>query len=387
MNSFKDLLHDAERRINIEKVPKFVDAILDPEDRQFRRLTCPRFDKSRYEYLVQKNQTDSNGVVRPTYLIALDLVNVAQLLPRLMGSIVEAVRFLGTENCVLSIIEGNSVDGTYEILDALRPEMKKLGLQYQFVRNEIIPNDGHRILHLAEFRNMALEPMLGSKTTTRFVEDDPVIIFLNDVALCPDDILELVHQRRLLGADMTCAMDWSHVKGRNHPTFYDVWVSRTVTGHSFFYIDPKDGSWDHSEEIFFDDDSARERFDSHRPVQVFACWNGAVVFSAKPLLQEGIRFRDGYKDECHMGEPTYLCKDFWKAGHGKIAVIPTVNLEYDDTHGKWIKGRMGFASDLVQNVDEQAEDFKIEWKGPPEKVLCMPGWTDQSWVPWDEHLP
>ena len=304
-----------------------------------------------------------------------------------MGSVVEAVRFLGPENCVVSIVEGNSVDGTVEILEALRPEMEKLGVKYQLISNELPPDDGRRIFHLAEWRNLALEPLLAENLTTRFVDDDPVVIFLNDVAICPEDILELAHQRRFLGADMTCAMDWSHVMGLSRPTFYDAWVSRTMTGNSFFYIDPEDGSWSRAQELFHDDESTLERFRSHRPVQVFACWNGAVAFSAKPLLEEGVRFRDGYKDECRMGEPTYFCKDLWKSGHGKIAVVPTVNLEYDDYHGMWIKGRKGYVSEVMLHVDEQAQDWKIEWKEPPEKVLCMPGWTDQSWVPWDEHLP
>lgn len=296
-----------------------------------------------------------------------------------MGSIVETLRFLGPKNCVISIVEGHSEDGTMEILEALGPEIRKLGAEYHFLRSEITPNDGRRIEHLAELRNMALEPLLNNKT--HFVED-PTVIFLNDVAICSEDILELIHQRRHIGADMTCAMDWSHV--RRYPTFYDVWVARSITGNSFFYINPEDVNWDQAHLLFFDDPAALKRFDDHRPVQVFACWNGAVAFDARPLLKDGIRFRDSREGECHMGEPTYFCKDLWGKGYGKIAVVPTVNLEYDDKHGAWIKNKKGYVGDLVKG-DDGAGDM-VEWKGPPEKVLCMPGWKDQSWVPWDEHM-
>lgn len=296
-----------------------------------------------------------------------------------MGSIVETLRFLGPQNCVVSIVEGFSTDGTWEILEALGPEIAKLGAEYHFIHSDITPTDGHRIKRLAELRNLALEPLLSNST---MYEEDTTVIFLNDVAICSEDILELIHQKKHTKADMTCGMDWSHMK--NYPTFYDQWVARSISGNSFFYIDPATANWDHARELFFDDPVGSERFKNNRPLQVFACWNGGVVFGARVMVEGGIRFRDGYEGECRMGEPTYFCKDMWKAGYGKIAVVPTVNLEYDNSHGQWVKDKKGYVGDLVWN-DDGAADI-IEWKGPPEQVLCMPGWDQQSWLPWDESL-
>ncbi|SPO00340.1 related to alpha-1,3-mannosyltransferase [Cephalotrichum gorgonifer] len=364
---------EAVYRDTVKDAPKFVAAIMDPEDQRFDRLVCPRPDVSRYEYLIPAKTT-----TKKTYVFALNLINIAHLLPRLMGSIIEAVRFLGPENCMISIVEGHSKDGTMEILEALRPEAEKLGVEYHFLRSDITPNDGKRVVHLAELRNLALEPLFNN--TSAFVKD-PTILFLNDVAICMDDILELTHQRVQLGADMTCAMDWSHLKA--HPTFYDVWVARSITGNSFFYINATDVNWDHARELFFDDPEGLARFDKNLPVQVFACWNGAVVFGAKPLLEAGIRFRGANVGECRMGEPTYLNKDMWYKGYGKIAVVPTVNLEYDDNHGTWIKEQRGYVTELIK---EQNGTDTIDWKGPPEKVLCMPGWKDQTWPAWDDHV-
>ncbi|PKS06343.1 hypothetical protein jhhlp_007091 [Lomentospora prolificans] len=366
---------EVQHQENLKKAPKYVASILDPSNHNFKQLSCPPPNKKRYEHLIP-----SESATKPTYIFALNLINVAKLLPRLMGSIVETLRFLGPENCVISIVEGHSKDGTMEILEALGPEITKLGAEYHFLRSEITPNDGRRIAHLAELRNMALGPLLNN--TAHFVED-PTIIFLNDVAICSEDILELIHQRRHIGADMTCGMDWSHIK--RYPTFYDAWVARSITGNSFFYINPEDISWDQAHLLFFDDPVGSKRLDDYRPVQVFACWNGAVVFSARPLLKDGIRFRDGYEGECRMGEPTYFCKDLWKKGYGKIAVVPTVNLEYDNKHGAWVKHKKGWVHKLVKE-DDGAADL-VEWRGPPEKVLCMPGWDQQTWVPWDEHTP
>src|SRR2546421_12147992 len=61
---------------------------------------------------------------KPKYFFALDLHECAPLLPRLLGSVIETIRFLGPSNCVLSIVEGRSHDGTYEILHSLSPELR-----------------------------------------------------------------------------------------------------------------------------------------------------------------------------------------------------------------------------------------------------------------------
>ncbi|KAH8621710.1 glycosyltransferase family 69 protein [Alternaria alternata] len=73
------------------------------------------------------------------------------------------------------------------------------------------------------------------------------VMFSNDGALCMEDLLELIHQRTLQGADQTCAMDWTYVG--DHPTFYDVWIARGMTGDSFLEI-PASGSWDRAWDLF-----------------------------------------------------------------------------------------------------------------------------------------
>ncbi|POR35552.1 Alpha-1,3-mannosyltransferase CMT1 [Tolypocladium paradoxum] len=358
------------------KITAYLDAILDRKPTRLASFRCPAVNNTRYESLKTTDLSDSS--IR--YFFALNLRENLPLLPRLIGSMVEAIRFLGPQHCAVSIAEGNSPDGTGDVLEALRPSLEALGISYSLQSSPIDPSQGERITRLAELRNLALQPLLRLSGRAN---KDTTIIFLNDVAACPEDILELAFQRMNLGADMTCAMDWSHVA--RDPTFYDVWVSRGINGDSFFEI-PPDGSWGSAWNLFWNANETLERFRKNRPFQVFSCWNGAVTFGAQPIL-ENLRFRapNEKAGECFQGEPQLLCKDMWFRGYGKIAVVPTVNLEYSVDHGKKIKQAKGFASDIV--AEQNSSDDRIEWQlDPPEQVKCMPNWSNQFWRPWNETL-
>lgn len=315
------------------------------------------------------------------YFFALNLRQNLPLLPRLIGSIIEAIHFLGPARCALSIVEGNSPDGTADVLSALRPALENMGVMYYFESTTIDPSKDDRIGRLAQLRNMALAPL--SDLHDR-VASSTTVIFLNDVSACPEDILELVYQKRALGADMTCAMDWTYVY--EHPTFYDVWISRTISGDSFFEI-PPDGNWDSAWNLFWNADETRDRFFRQRPFQVFSCWNGATAFTAQPLLEGKVQFRAANESagECRQGEPQLFCKDLWFNGYRKIAVVPSVNLEYSVEKGERIKASKGYTSDLVSNQDPA--DDQIDWRlDPPAMVRCIATWADQFWQSWDETL-
>ncbi|KAJ4859765.1 cryptococcal mannosyltransferase 1 domain-containing protein [Trichoderma breve] len=322
-------------------------------------LECPAINRTRYGSLNSKLPSDP----AIKYFFALNLRQNLPLLPQLIGSIVEAIRFLGPTQCVLSIVEGNSPDGTADVLAALRPALESLRVTYYFESSAIDPSKDNRVARLAQLRNKALAPLLDlhGKATS-----DTTVIFLNDVSACSEDILELVHQRNVLGADMTCAMDWTYVG--EHPTFYDVWIARTIHGDSFFEI-PPDGNW------------------NSRPFQVFSCWNGATAFTVQPILEKTVEFRAANETagECRQGEPQLFCKDLWFKGYRKIAVVPSVNLEYSVEKAKKIKEAKGFTSDTVSK--QEPEGDKIEWRlDPPSMVKCMPTWENQYWQSWNETL-
>lgn len=363
----------------IAQAPPYIHAIINPSDTTFDRLECPQPNLDRYAYLGGPTEV-SDQTQLPRFFFALDLHQCVRLLPRLIGSIVETMKFLGPENCVLSIVEGRSDDGTFEVLDELRTSMQVLGVQYYFQSSDVNPTaEGKdRIEALAELRNLAVEDLIAHP---EHYAHDTTVIFLNDVALCMEDILELIHQRTFQGVDQTCAMDWTYV-GEN-PTFYDVWIARGMTGDLFFDI-PEDGNWNSAWNLFWNDPKARGRWSSSKPFQVFACWNGVTAFTAKPLMDGTIAFRAHKEGECFQGEPKLFAKDMWFHGFGKIAVIPSVNVEYSDDAAKKIKALKGYTSKHVAN---EGDDVRIEWESsPPENVKCMPDYQHQSFIPWDEGL-
>ncbi|WAO87227.1 hypothetical protein NCS54_00453100 [Fusarium falciforme] len=354
-------------------VSAYLKAIFYRQSAELPSFQCPRINTTRYNSLVEAPGS-SNPTIR--YYLALDLRQNLILLPRLIGSVVEAIQFLGPRHCMLSVVEGNSPDGTGDVLAALRSHLEALGITYFFQSSPIDPTKTERISSLAALRNLALQPLFEHRNK---VSRDTTIIFSNDVTACPDDILELVYQRKSLGADMTCAMDWN----LKTPRFYDVWIARGMNGDSFF--DVPNGDWGKSSELFWNAKETRARFDAKRPFQVFACWNGAAVFGAQPIL-ENLRFRAAKKNECPQGEPQLFCKDLWYRGYHKIAVVPSVNLEYKLHMGRKIKEKMGFTSDVVSKHDLAGDCIK--WKSdPPAEVKCIAAWNDQYWLPWNESLP
>lgn len=371
----------------LDMAPAYIKAIMDAEDTTFPRLDCPVPNDHRYHYLkagsVDMLQT-STRTSRPKYFFALNLHQRASLLPRLFGSIIESMRFLGPHNCALSVIEGRSNDGTFEILSSLREEIECMGAKYYFNSSDTDPaaadrlKAGDRIKFLAELRNQALQPLMDLHHKGKSA-DDNTIIFLNDVAICSEDILELIHQRHYQDADMVCGMDWTYVGPE--PTFYDVWIARGMNGDTFFNI-PEDGSWNSAWNILWNNPIAREHVWVGKPFQVFSCWNGATAFTAKPFLESKIRFRSSHEHECPDGEPKTWCTDLWNLGYGKIAVIPIVNLEYSDEAATRIKEAKGYVSNWMGGAGEV--DARIEWEStPPRLVKCMPTYNNQTWVPWE----
>lgn len=365
----------------LEMAPSYIKAIMTPEDTSFPRLACPAPTGDRYLYLKASSANVTRGpTLRPKYFFALDLHQCASLLPRLIGSVIESIRFLGPQNCALSVIEGRSDDGTFEILFSLRKEMERIGVEYYFNSSDINPTVGDRIKALAELRNQALQPLLDHADKVA-PKNTTTVIFMNDVALCMEDILELIHQRQYQNADMTCAMDWTYVGP--DPTFYDVWIARGMNGDTFFNV-PEDGNWNSAWNIFWNNPSAHERQRTGKPFQVFSCWNGATTFTAEPFLESKIRFRTSYEHECPQGEPKTWCTEMWHLGYGKIAVIPSVNLGYSDEAAEKIKAAKGYVSRFV-GPDKGEE--RITWETtPPSTVKCMPSYQNQTWLPWEEQL-
>lgn len=357
---------------------KYVDSILDPSSTAVPRLQCPATNITRYASLVIPPSSGPLESQPIEYFIALDLRNCLPVLPRLLGSILSAIHHLNPASCFLSIIEGNSPDGTADVLAALRPHLTRLSIRHNITTHHPLNPLGQssdRFSSLATLRNLALAPLPSLPTTPT-----TTILFINDVAACPDDLLELLLQRVRHAAHLACAMDWV---GADPRVFYDSYIARAINGDLFFEVPPETTSWARATELFWNEPVARGRMERGVPFQVFACWNGAVAMAAEPVVEGGVRFRGTGKDECHAGEPQTFCKDLWFGGWGRVMVVPSVNLEYEDGRAEGVKREKGFVGDWVAKGDEGEA---IEWKGPPDLVKCMPTFNRQSWEAWNQSL-
>jgi alpha-1,3-mannosyltransferase len=101
-----------------------------------------------------------------------------------------------------------------------------------------------------------------------------------------------------------------------------------VDNGDLFY--PIDNSWwSPSSNLFPNSPTTKAAFDNLEPFPVFSTWNGMAVLSPTPFTKPyNTRFRRGNlaKGECAASECTLVCSDFWKAGWGRVQVVPSVQV-------------------------------------------------------------
>lgn len=69
---------------------------------------------------------------------------------------------------------------------------------------------------------MVFQLLVDDIEVVKFFVKNIIIVFLNDVVICLEDIFEFVYQKCIFGVDMMCVMDWIYV-GLDL-IFYDVWI-------------------------------------------------------------------------------------------------------------------------------------------------------------------
>ncbi|KAL9112267.1 MAG: hypothetical protein Q9227_003385 [Pyrenula ochraceoflavens] len=370
--STKDLDHSPI--LSKDEISEYTLAIINAAESLHPRLECPQPDSERYKHLVQVLPSRMSRAFRiwspkPKYFFALDLWQVEDLLPTLLGALYETLAFLGPENCVVSIVEGRSTDGTIDILREFKDVLDTIGTKYHLLHNQVDPKDpsNDRIEALANLRNQALLPL--TKSPNDFAPDT-VITFINDVYVCSEDILEMLHQHKTQKAHQMCGMDW--VGGFK---FYDSWISRGINGDTFFEMSQNAGT-DFPTNLFWNDKMTRERFDKMKPFQVFSCWNGITTLTAEPFLKRLVQFRRAREEigECFEGEPTVLARDFWTLGYTKIGIVPSVNVGYTNLdEGSLTKREFGT---VTTNLDVSAKSPEvnemIQWlREPPGQIKCF----------------
>lgn len=210
--------------------------------------------------------------------------------------------------------------------------------------------DGHRINFLSEARNIAMEPLYSGSAAQHMPSGKfDEVLFINDVYHCASDILEVVLQKRIQEANQACAVDWGG------QVVYDRWIIRSMSGRcgqffsslclsptsifsrTFYHYDEMvewfNGAHKVVPRLLPHDPEDRARFEAGLPLQVFSCWNGATIFDAAAFLPpNNVRFRTAKNDIDENGvaktvtEKSSECfltsVDLWKAGMGKILIVP-----------------------------------------------------------------
>ncbi|KAK4125968.1 glycosyltransferase family 69 protein [Parathielavia appendiculata] len=266
----------------LAKATSHMACILNPSNPSANRMSCAPIN-TRYGYL-----TAGKGLSAPEkkqHFFAWNLRQCVYLLLRLLGSLVGAIRFLGLEHCAVSIVAGNSNDGTLEVLKLREGELKALGVE-----------------KLSKLQAMALEPVMGSTAilegqptegedeigmTTYFVTPaipaglpptrNAMITFINDVSACAEDIMERIHQRSFQLANMPTA------QSRWPPIFYHVWIACSLTGDLLFDISAATGSWERSMTLFFDHPPSQARFNADCPPRFSPAGTAPSPWPRRPL--------------------------------------------------------------------------------------------------------
>jgi len=185
--------------------------------------------RRRYRHVAEQLSSSSDKIMLTTIIR-----QIQDQLPDLLASLVVLINFLGPTSLTFSFIEGPSSDLTSSTFESvLHPLLITLGVparQIRLITNAppIDFNAGNRIALLADLRNQALAPLWEDRERNSGGIGEGVrqVVFVNDVYLKAEFILELLHQHATSGADVTTAWDWFKREPRY---YYDVWVGRTVS--------------------------------------------------------------------------------------------------------------------------------------------------------------
>ncbi|KAF9000027.1 hypothetical protein BDZ89DRAFT_1079471 [Hymenopellis radicata] len=201
--------------------------------------------------------------------------NNQKVIPYWSDEMIKLIKYLGTDNVFVSIVESNSGDNTPSLMDTATP----------------------RIQFLADVRNKVMEPLV-EKGYDR-------AIFSNDIFIEAESILELLKTED--GKfDMACGIDLSYWG------MYDSWVVRDRLGRLVSSLWP-----------YFLEDAGMQAVMADEPAPVFSCWNGIVAFRPDPFLPDvslspahmpPLSFRPSTDKECFSSESS-LCLTICDAIH------------------------------------------------------------------------
>jgi len=256
------------------------------------------------------------------YFIAANLMNNEDIFPQFSHEIVHLVALLEKSNhTFISIYENGSRDKTKSWLRLLSKKLRANNIAFQIICDPTaFSSDMDNIKRLAHVRDKALAPLFILHSSNQ-LQNHSKIIFLNDIYLDSLEIYRLVKTREE-DYDWVCGLDF-------YRGFYDRFVSRDIHGGIFSRWYP-----------YLREESTKRLLIQQRFVPVRACWNGAAVFRAQPIIQHNLSFiqsLDNQKDGCCLharSECHLLALSFRKYNYTSIWINPNVLISYDALHLK-----------------------------------------------------
>ena len=272
-----------------------------------------------------------------TYYITAMIANMEDSIENYIIEMKKLIGYLGKEHIIVSIVEnGDSKDKTREYLIKFQNYLNQEKIKNKFLLNHTIEDPRRqnitketefqkrkfthlRIEYLARLRNKCFD-LLYEISDLDY--NNTKIIYFNDIIFEYEDIINLLSTNNE-DYDAVCGLDFDH-------HFYDTWVSIDLDGNSLRHGFP-----------YFINKEAQDLVIKHKPIRVFSCWNGVIVFNAFPLKDKKIQFRYtidynrtvkysinsdqifSYESEC-----TYFHIDLFSLGYTKKFINPEVRVAY-----------------------------------------------------------
>lgn len=378
---------------------------------------------------------------------ALNLRNSEGIIPAQAVAFLEAISYLLPKNKVyVSIYENDSNDKTRRLLSDFGAALQAIGVDGLWMRSSNMRSafdSQDRIVMLAEIRNLAIAPLMPYASADT---DNGTLLFVNDVVTCTSDILELIHQQRLHNAGMVFGTDWISVdrnvrKGEvgyldpnnprydrdnrpryQVPRFYDVWVSRGISGSMVYSWEQPGGYHPMSDNETWvadaylpENETVHQRWLDGLALPVYSGWGGMSAFDASLFTHEHLRFRssiasgwtggsqagalgswgrlvssEGYLESDCPGasECEYIARDIWnlRGRDARIVLAPQTRTTYGVP--EWTVMSKYAPVTRREGPDYSGQDA-IDWSevSIPQRVDCVATRDAEGrWLdPWNDN--
>ena len=268
-----------------------------------------------------------------TYYLASMIANSENIIEDWIKEMKKIINYLGEKNVMLSIIEnGDSKDNTREYLIKFKDYLDNNNIRNKIIiehliddpRKKIFNNDinyirYNRILFYSQLRNKALDLLYETKDIDF---NNTKIVYFNDIIFAYEDIIKLISTNNE-NYDTVCGLDFNIY-------FYDTWVSYDLDGNGLRHGYP-----------YFINSEGQEQLINLKPIRIFSCWNGVMVFTAAPLENKKLQFRvenytptiqyplNSYQQRSFESECTYIHIDMENLGYTKRLLNPDVKFAYE----------------------------------------------------------